>query len=169
MGIDYLLALLICILSFLVWVGSLIVLIVVKKNNSAPPETVRLRKRAKGRNIALISVTLFGSFIFFFSFLGLVMLVLSVLCIIDSVKLISTRARAQQLGQQNYQLPQQTGGIQQPQQAQFQQTQYQQTQYQQAQYQQAQPQQEQQSLKCPHCGAEIEAGCYFCVHCGKKL
>lgn len=61
----------------------MIVLIVVKKNSSAPPETVSLRKRAKGLNIALISVTVFGSFILYFNLIGLAMIVLSVLCLID--------------------------------------------------------------------------------------
>lgn len=142
---DYSFVLLICILSFLVWFLSLIVLIAVKKNDSAPPETVSLRKRVKGLNIALISVTVFGFFIFFFNLLGLAMIVISVLCIIDSVKLLKTRSQAKQLGRQNYQqqnyIPQQ----------------------------QAQPAPQQQSAKCPHCGAENEAGSYFCEHCGKKI
>lgn len=150
MSTSFALAFLICILSFLVWVGSLIVLIAVKKNDSAPPETVSLRKRAKGLNIALISVTVFGSFILYFNLLGIALIVLSVLCIIDSVKLLNTRSQAQQFGQQNYQgIPQQqTGGTQQM---------------------QPQQMQAQQSAKCPHCGAENEAGSYFCVHCGKKI
>lgn len=146
MSTSFALALLICILSFLVWVGSLIVLIAVKKNDSAPPETVSLRKRAKGLNIALISMTAFSFLIYFFNIVGIAMIVISVLCIIDSVKLLKARSQAkQQLGQQNYQgiPPQQTYGAQ-----------------------QTQPQ---QSAKCPHCGAENEAGSYFCVHCGKKI
>lgn len=145
MGMSFALALLICILSFLVWVGSLIVLIVVKKNDSAPPEIVSLRKRAKGLNIALISMTAFSFLIYFFNIVGIAMIVISVLCIIDSVKLLKTRSQAKQLGRQNYQqqnyIPQQ----------------------------QAQPAPQQQSAKCPHCGAENEAGSYFCEHCGKKI
>lgn len=111
----------------------MIVLIVVKKNSSAPPETVSLRKRAKGLNIALISVTVFGSFILYFNLIGLAMIVLSVLCLIDSVKLFKVKSQAQQqFGQQNYQqqncIPQQ----------------------------QTQPVPQQQSAKCPNCGGENE-------------
>lgn len=147
-------ALLICILSFLVWLGSLIVLIVVKKNDSAPPEIVSLRKRARGLNIALISMTLFSFLIYFFNIVGIAMIVISVLCIIDSGKLLKARSQTQQqFGQQNYQqqnyIPQQ--------------------QTQPVPQQQAQPAPQQQSVKCPHCGAEVEAGSYFCVHCGKKI
>lgn len=151
---SFTLALFICIISFLIWVGSLIVLIVVKKNDSAPPEIISLRKRAKGLNIALISVTVFGSFILYFNLLGLAMIVLSVLCIVDSVKLFNVRSQAQQqFGQQNYQqqnyIPQQ--------------------QTQPVPQEQAQPAPQQQSAKCPNCGGENEAGSYFCVHCGKKI
>lgn len=138
-------------LAFFVWVGSLVTLITIKNDNSAPPEKVQLRKKVKGLNIALICVIAFGVLIWYSFILGVAMIVLAVFCGIESVKLFKMNSQSsQQFGQQNYQQqsytpPQQTQAAPQPQ------------------------QQQPQARSCPNCGAQISADCYFCVHCGKKV
>lgn len=141
-----------CGLAFLVWVGSLVILLANPNDNSTPPEKVQLRKKVKGLNIALICVIVFCSFILYNFLFAVAMIVLAVFCGIETVKLLKMNSQSsQQQGQNYYQgtPPQQTYG-QQPQ-------------------TQQQTQQQLQARSCPNCGAQISADCYFCVHCGKKI
>lgn len=166
------------ILAFLIWLWSLIVLIIVKKNNSSSPEIIGLKKWVTGLNIALICVTVGRIYCFRYyhthimSLIGLAMLVLATLCINDSIRLFKMRLQAKrQLGQQNYRQqsyipPQQEQAAPQPQQQQ----QQQQPQQEQAQQpQQPQPQQQQDTRFCPNCGTELQEDSCFCTQCGTQI
>lgn len=137
-----------CGLAFLVWVGSLVILLTNQNDNSTPPEKVQLRKKVKGLNIALICVVAFCTFILYNFLFAVAMIVLAVFCVIETVKLLKMNSRSSQQQGQNY---------------------YQGTPPQQAQAAPQPQQQQEQARSCPNCGAQISADCYFCVHCGKNI
>lgn len=182
---------LLIILAFLVWLWSLIVLIAVRKKGNVPPEIISPKKRVMGLNIALIGMiglriysvyyfyrgryqsVLRGTFIgaAVFNLIELAMVVLAVLCTIESVKLFKVRSQARQ--QVVQQQPQEQVYVQQQPQEQV----YVQQQPQEQAYVPQQPQEQvyvqqppqEQAQFCCHCGMKLPPDSSFCVNCGKKI
>lgn len=149
----YTLELLILGATFIVWIGSVIALITVRKSESDPAEKIKVRKNVKNSNIALIISITVCTFMIYSDLLMLVCIGISIFCGINSFKLYKMKSpRFQQLPkQESVPLNQaQSPNVQ-------------------IDTQQQNSGQSKTTVQCSHCGAPNKAGNYFCEYCGKKI
>lgn len=156
-------------------IGSFVVLFAVKKSYNDPQEKDTLRIRIGVLGGLLIAMALFFYFVyfsFFMAVLGIVSLFFDVKYCIGLLRMNSEQPyqSGDSHNQLHYDYSQRAYSDPEPQSQSRPEPQPQPRPEPQSQSRPGpQPQPQNQAQFCPHCGAEVRPGCYFCENCGNKL